>query len=105
MNKTFLILIFAATTIVWGNANAQNNQQRYMVDPPHHIQPPHHRIIPSLQTPEQTIEYKQGSSHQTGNYSSSSTNTSNSQQNSNRSGNTHQNSGRTNRNNKNNTHR
>ena len=106
MNKIIFITLFAATTIIWGNANAQNNPQSLMGDPPTHpIFPPHHRIMPTVQTPDQTIENKQGSSHQTGSYSSGNSNTSNSQQNQNRSGNNNQTSGRSNRDNKNNAHR
>ena len=60
MKKIIFITLFAATTIIWSNANAQNNQQSILKDPPTDPTfPPHHRIMPSHQTPDQTFNNRQ----------------------------------------------
>ena len=82
MKKKFIAIALIAATGLTNLATAQSNQivkGCTILGDIKGIPNPHRKLIPPTQTPDQTIEYRQGSSHQTGNYSSSSTNTSNSQ--------------------------
>ena len=108
MKQILLTIALIAATGLTNLATAQTkniNKEEIILGDINKTPNPHRKLIPPILPPNPTFENKQGSSHQTGHYSSGNSSTSNSQQNQNRSGNNNQNSGLSNRDNKNNAHR